>query len=377
MADAALMLFVPLGDNPAEPFGMGARERACRLAGQAGLSCADTFQPGSPQLLANMAYAWDPVWLEVLANKPKTVLTLDGKPVMASVPADENAEVAAGAIARGERVPGFGELAADEASLGKSAFGPRETMFVLPLDSNHPQAVERAAYDVAYFAAYKGAADALTLYLWWRPAFFVTRWAARLGVSPNLVTALGAALCALAFALFWNGEYWLGSLFGFAFMILDIVDGKLARCTGASSKLGKVLDRGIDLIHPPFWWWAWLHGLYAYGRPLAPFHATMVLWIILGGYAGERIIEALSMKRFDGMEMHLWRPLDSKFRLVSAARSPNLSILLASLLFGRPDFGLEMVAWWTLISLIFHAVRLAQMTELKARGRKVTSWLDI
>ena len=372
MADAAPMLFVPVGDNPAEPFGMDARDRACRLASEAGFKCAEEVQPGSPHLLANMAYAWDPIWLGLLAKKPKTVLSLGGKPVLASVPADEDAKAAASAIAHGEAISGYEELAAEAAT---ADFAPREIPFVLPLDPGHPEPVERAAYDAAYLAAYEGAADALTLYLWRRPAFFLTRWAARLHLSPNLVTGLGAAFCVLAFTLFWSGEYWLGILFGFSFMILDIVDGKLARCTGASSKLGKVVDKGIDLIHPPFWWWAWLHGLYAYGRPLAPFHATMVLWIILGGYAGERIIEATSMKRFDGMDVHLWRPLDSKFRLVGAASSPNLLILSASLLFRRPDMGLEMVAWWTLISLIFHGVRLAQMTELKARGGKVRSWL--
>ena len=40
---------------------------------------------------------------------------------------------------------------------------------------------ERAAYD----AAYKGVTDALTLYLWRKPAFYLTRWAARAGLSPN------------------------------------------------------------------------------------------------------------------------------------------------------------------------------------------------
>jgi uncharacterized membrane protein HdeD (DUF308 family) len=51
-------------------------------------------------------------------------------------------------------------------------------------------------------------------------------------------------------------------------------------------------------------------------------------------------------------------------------------ILVAALLVGRPDTGLVLVAWWTLISLIFHAVRFAQMTERQARGAKVVSWLD-
>jgi hypothetical protein len=76
------------------------------------------------------------------------------------------------------------------------------------------------------------------------------------------------------------------------------------------------------------------------------------------------------------MEIHTWRPLDSRFRLVSAARNPNLVILAAALLFGRPDSGLVLVAWWVLISLIVHAVRLAQLTERQARRHKISSWLD-
>jgi hypothetical protein len=137
-----------------------------------------------------------------------------------------------------------------------------------------------------------------------------------------------------------------------------------------------VFDHGIDLVHPPFWWWAWEHGLAAYGTPLVPFTTIMVLSVIVGGYVAQRAIEGISIKRFDGMEIHVWRPLDSKFRLVTARRNPNMVILVASLLVRRPDVGLELIAWWTLISLIFHAVRLAQMTEQKARGQKVTSWLN-
>ena len=43
-------------------------------------------------------------------------------------------------------------------------------------------------------------------------------------------------------------------------------------------------------------------------------------------------------------------------------------ILAGALLFGRPDSGLVLVAWWTLISLIVHSVRLAQLTEQQARA---------
>jgi phosphatidylglycerophosphate synthase len=372
MASDAPLLFVPIGSNPARPFGMDAKERACRLATNAGLECADGAQPGRTTLLASMAYGWDPAWLKEMRNRPKTVLTLGGKPVLAHVPASEDPVAVATAIEKGSPIDGYEAVAAETAEIENKALRKRERPFVLPLDPKDPEPVERAAYD----AAYKGVTDALTLYLWRKPAFYLTRWAARARLSPNMITCVGAVLCLLAFWLFWIGSYWLGILSGFGFMILDTVDGKLARCTGASSKWGNVFDHGIDLVHPPFWWWAWLHGLTAYGRPLEPVYATMVLWVIIGGYVAQRIIEGLSIKRFDGMEIHVWRPLDSKFRLITARRNPNMVILVAALLVGRPDTGLVLVAWWTLISLIFHAVRLAQMTERQARGQKIVSWLE-
>jgi phosphatidylglycerophosphate synthase len=372
MADETPLLFVPIGDNPARPFSLNARDRACRLAINAGFECADRVQPGRAALLASMAYGWDPAWLREMLGRPRTVLTLGGEPVMAHVPEDSGAAAIAASMENGEQIGGFETIAAETAELENKALRKRERPFVLPLDPNGPEAVERAAYD----AAYKGVTDALTLYLWRKPAFYLTRWAARAGLSPNFITLVGAVLCVLAFWLFWIGQFWLGVASGFGFMVLDTVDGKLARCTGASSKWGNVFDHGIDLIHPPFWWWAWEHGLTAYGRPLEPVYAIIILWTIIGGYVAQRIIEGLSIKRFEGMEIHVWRRLDSQFRLITARRNPNMVILVVALLFRRPDAGLKLVALWTLISLIFHAVRLAQMTERKARGQKIVSWLE-
>jgi hypothetical protein len=366
------LLFVPVGANPARPFGMDARERSCRLAANAGFECADKAQAGRPALLASMAYAWDPAWLKAMRSRPRTVLVSQGKPIMAHVPAGEDIAPALAAIGAGGTLVGYEMLDAATAELSYDELRKRERPFVMPLDPRDPEPVERAAYD----AAYKGVTDALTLYLWRKPAFYLTRWAARARLSPNFVTLIGAILCLLAFLLFWRGEYWWGVLSGFVFMVLDTVDGKLARVTGASSKWGEAFDHGIDLIHPPFWWWAWEHGLAVYGRPLEPLEATMVLWAIVGGYIAQRIIEGIFIKRFDGMHIHVWKRLDSQFRLVTARRNPNMVILVGSLVFRRPDVGLELVAWWTLASLIFHAVRLAQANELAARGEPVMSWLQ-
>jgi len=372
MSTAPPLLFVPVGSSSARLFGMEARARACRLAANAGFECADSIEAGRAAIVASLDYAWDPAWLTEFAGRPASVLTLTGRPVLAHIAPGAPAAGIADALAKGDlaALEGLEPIAAETVELSYRKLRKRDRPFVMPLDPADPEAVERAAYD----AAYKGVTDALTLYLWRKPAFHLTRWAAEAGLTPNMVTAIGAVLCVLAFWLFWNGHYWLGAASGFAFMVLDTVDGKLARCTGASSEWGNIFDHGIDLVHPPFWWWAWVHGLAAYGRPLEPIYATMLLWAIIGGYVAQRLIEGVFLRRH-GMHIHVWRPLDSRFRLVTARRNPNMVILVAALLFGRPDVGIELVALWTIVSLIFHAVRLAQATVKAEQGEPVVSWL--
>src|SRR3546814_13149745 len=77
--------------------------------------------------------------------------------------------------------------------------------------------------------------------------------------------------------------------------------------------------------------------------------------VIVIGYVLQRLIEGEFIRAF-GMHIHVWRKFDSQFRLITARRNPNMVILVLALLFNRPDSGLELVAWWTIISLGVHAV---------------------
>ena len=365
-------LFVTVGDNPARPFGMGAAERARALAAKAGLEPAGEAQAGRSTVYADLNWSCDPEWLVALAETPGAVLAKDGHPVLAHVPAGGDPAAALSAMLSGERYEGeLQRIDADTADFSYRKLRKRDRPFVMRLDPADPEPVERAAYN----ASYKGVTDLLTLYLWRRPAFYLTRWAARAGMSPNMVTAIGAILCVAAFFLFYNGWYWTGVAAGFGFMVLDTVDGKLARCTGQSSYWGNIFDHGLDLVHPPFWWWAWAEGLDAYGRPFERVYELLIVSAIVLGYAAQRAIEGIFVRRF-GMHIHVWRRIDSRFRLITARRNPNMVILVASLLVGRPDLGIELVALWTLVSLIFHAVRLAQANALRDRGRPVISWLS-
>jgi hypothetical protein len=100
----------------------------------------------------------------------------------------------------------------------------------------------------------------------------------------------------------------------------------------------------------------------------------MIVGAIVLGYVAQRIIEGIFVRRY-GMHIHVWQKVDSQFRLITARRNPNMAILVIALLVGRPDLGIELVALWTILSLIFHAVRLAQANARRERGQPVVSWL--
>src|SRR3546814_2373028 len=108
---------------------------------------------------------------------------------------------------------------------------------------------------------------------------------------------------------------------------LGTVDGKLARVTLTSSPIGNVFDHGIDLVHPPFWWWAWIVGLAHAGFDLPA--SDLVLGAIVGGYILQRIEEGIFIRCFK-IQMHIWRPFDSRFRLITARRKDRKSTRLNS-----------------------------------------------
>ena len=81
-------LFVTVGDNPARAFGMSAGARANALALKAKLEPANEGRASRSTIFADLDWAWDPEWLVTLAEAPGRVLTKDGHPVLAHVPAD-------------------------------------------------------------------------------------------------------------------------------------------------------------------------------------------------------------------------------------------------------------------------------------------------
>ena len=247
------------------------------------------------------------------------------------------------------------------------ALRKREPPYLLPLVAADLPAIERRIFA----GSYKGVTDLVTLYAWPRPARWVTRQCANAGITPNQVTSASLLLVFAAMALFWTGHYGWGLVAAWVMTFLDTVDGKLARVTLTSSRWGNVFDHSIDLIHPPFWLWAWIVGLPAAGFVLP--QADLALTVIVAGYLLQRVEEGIFIACF-GMDMHVWRRFDSRLRLITARRNPNLLLLSASLLAGRPDLGILAVAWWTAVCFVIHGLRIAQAALVRRHG-PLRSWL--
>jgi phosphatidylglycerophosphate synthase len=359
-----------VGANPTRLWGLTMTERNARIGRKAGLGGS-----GAPVVLANAAMAADPAWLSHVAARPGLVLTLAGVPALAHARDEHEAALLREAMRDGAATaePETFAIVAyeDGAAIENRALRKRERPFLMELRPDTVRAIERASYQ----GAYKGVTDLLTKYLWPEAALWLTRLAAWLGLSPNMVTAIGGVLCVAATVAFAFGHYWTGLALGLVFMVLDTVDGKLARCTITSSWWGNVFDHGLDLVHPPFWWWFWATGLVHVGLPLSD---TLFWWVegaIFSGYVVQRAIEGAFIARFGGIHIHVWERFDSRFRLVTARRNPNMVILFLSVVFARPDIGIVAVAVWTAVSCLVHLVRLVQALARQRKGEPVRSWL--
>ena len=374
VADEGKAVVAMVGRSDVTIWGLTTEERLRRtiksLKVDAVLTDGEALPDAGTVVLIRADYALeDRLVADLVEHGPGAILAIDGEggapstPVAAHVSAEEAAPVAAylrAALSDPSLEPPAGLAVKGVLDIG-SAYNrklrKREVPYALHVGPSTIETIENRIFA----GAYKGITDFVTKYLWPLPARFVTRQAVKLGLSPNMVTFASFILVFVTLWLFMQGHFLTGLAVGFVMVFLDTVDGKLARVTLTSSKWGNIFDHGIDLIHPPFWWWAWWYGLYqtmpeqAAATPML----DIGLLIVTVGYVIGRLQEGLFIKAF-AIQMHTWRPIDSFFRLITARRNPNISILLVATLFGAPIMGFMLMALWTVLSLLFHMVRITQ-----------------
>jgi phosphatidylglycerophosphate synthase len=359
-----------VGDAAVRLWGLTSHERLRRQFKRLGI---EEPAAGADVLVMHAGWVYDEPLVQALRDAPGGTLLVDeasGQAVAAKVRHEQAEAVAAALLADTTDALPWAQIRtpATLASHYNNKLRKRETPYLLPLTAATLSAIEKRMFS----GSYKGVTDLVTKYVWPTPARYATKACAIVGITPNQVTTVSLLAVIAAFYAFWHGQFALGLLSAWFMTFLDTVDGKLARVTLRSSPFGDIFDHGIDLIHPPFWYWAWFVGLGVTGQPLE--NTALVMSIVVGGYVAQRIEEGLFMKLF-GIDMHIWRPFDSFFRLITARRNPNLLILTASVVLGRPDLGMMAVAIWTLLSFGVHTQQIVQAL-LAQRSGPITSWLS-
>ena len=361
-------IFIVRAAGPAA-FGMTPAQRLARQAERKGMAVADT--PAGAEIVIRGDHIYGSDLFDALArSEPGTVLLDDAGRALAARTDAGSLDWAIDLLDRdipAAEVP-EGAVAMDAKSLaGQHNIRLRKKLVPLLRPATDRKTIEKALFDDSY----KGVTDLVTKHVWPPLALPATRWCALKGLTPNQVTTASALLVLVTFALFWHGYFALGIVTAWAMTFLDTVDGKLARVTLQSSPIGNIFDHGIDLIHPPFWYWAWAVGCAAVGDPLGD--GGWTLGIIVAGYILQRGEEALFLHLF-GMQIHIWRRFDSLFRQITARRNPNMLILMFFTIAGAPREGLIAVAVWTVFCFLVHLARIGQAIAARRQG-PLSSWL--
>jgi phosphatidylglycerophosphate synthase len=362
-------------------WGLTPRERLVRLLRRTGVAgIGDAAEPAPADgsvLLVRGDWVYDDRVVTALVRTRGVFLQAagdDGPAIVAAHVPPALAARAADALrgAAPADLPGVAvEAPASLASASQVKLRKLERPFVRPARPERRRELE----DRLFTGAYKGVTDLVTKWLWPRPARWVTALCVTWGLRPNHVTLFGLAMVVLAGLAFADGARGWGLVAAWLMTFLDTVDGKLARVTVTSSRVGHVLDHGVDIVHPPFWYLAWGLGLASFTPALPGLTVGLTLWIIVIGYVLGRLVEGVFQKVLAPFSIFMWRRLDSYSRLITARRNPNLIWLTASALLGRPDLGLVAVAAWTTLSTLVLLVRLVQAAVERRVSGPLRSWL--
>ncbi len=373
-----------LHECPVRLWGLTSRERLRRIFAAKGvtrfLTDRDHLPTDGTVVVIREDYLYDDRVISGLLDHPGTILEISRAgttvPVAAHVTAAAAGQVSAW-LEQG-RLPAADDQGIKRLTPGELASKYLQRLrkfdqpFVLPITEQYRQQLEKHLFSWSY----KGVTDLVTKWVWPAAARLAVRFCVRRGLRPNQVTLAGFFLALAAGFLFYYGWYGTGLLAGWLMTFLDTVDGKLARVTVTSSKFGHLFDHAIDIIHPPLWYLAWGLGLRRCGLPLTPGAWQLLLWLILGGYLGGRLVEAIFTQFLGRFGIFCWQPRDSYFRLITGRRNPNMILLTISFIFGRPDLGLWAVAVWTALSTLYLVYRLYRALQARKAGKPLQAWFE-
>jgi len=122
-----------------------------------------------------------------------------------------------------------------------------------------------------------------------------------------------------------------------------------------------LLDHGLDIIHPPLWYFAWAWAL-SNGNMTSPVFQAAVWMAIV--YFFDRIVAGLFNRR-TGRSIHGYTPLDERMRTFISRRNINVPLFTVGLIMGVPIQTFVLIVLWQIATFLFHVARLVQFWNNK------------
>lgn len=213
----------------------------------------------------------------------------------------------------------------------------------------HRRKIER----FLFWSNYKGSTDFFTKYVYPPLVWLLVPPLARARVHPNVITIISILLTIAVVPLCATGYFFWGFVCAYSMSVLDSVDGKLARLTFTDSAIGNVLDHGLDLVHPPFWYCAWALGLSGGNWHSPVFIAS--LWLI-ALYILDRLILKVYPTIFH-RGLHTHAPIDAFVRTFISRRNINLPLFTVGYALGLGVPTIYLIVIWQALTCVYHGFR--------------------
>lgn len=234
------------------------------------------------------------------------------------------------------------------------------------------QAAERKSVErFLFWSNYKGSTDFFTKYVYPPLVWAMVPPLARARVHPNTVTIISIILTLLAVPLAAAGHFWWSFACAYGMSVLDSVDGKLARLTFTDSAIGNVLDHGLDIVHPPFWYFGWAAGLLG-GWAATSFESPLwqAAWVMLALYILDRLILAVYRAKYK-RGLHTHAPMDAFVRTFISRRNINLPLFTVAYAIGFATEAFYLIVVWQAATCAYHGLRTAWILVIEDKARQV------
>ncbi len=206
-----------------------------------------------------------------------------------------------------------------------------------------------------YHRTFKGVIDAVARYGYYHLVRWITRHLSRTALPPDLFTLLSLAGIWGAIPLLALGHLGAGAVVAWLGVILDSVDGKLARLTlHLNEGMGRLEHLaampGLGLWYAALGWHCTAGALLDWG-PMA-----LATWGLLAAFVADKAVSG-AFKARHGRELFDYRPMDAAFHLVASRRNISLLLLSGGALLDQARLALALMAGWMGFTLLFHGGR--------------------